>query len=160
MQPRDPANDIGAKEDLAAYTLRKASRRLKSATKYYKDACNDTLDGDFDDSANRSYYAAFFAISALHVMDGKSFRRHGQAIGEFNKAYLKERIFDRAYGEALTNMMVYRHTGDYNAKVDVTQGQARESLEMAHKIVGDICEYFQRNYPEVWSIYQKIYPAT
>ena len=118
---RDPANDIGAKEDLAAYTLRKASRRLKSAAKYYDDACKDKVDGDFDDSANRSYYAAFFAISALHVMDGKSFSRHGQAIGEFNKVYLKEKIFDRAYGEALTNMMVYRHTGDYNAKVDVTR---------------------------------------
>lgn len=159
MKPPESETDMGTKEDLAAYILRKSAKKLRSAQKDYKDACEDGPDGDFDDCASRAYYAAFFAVLSLHTMDGKSFARHGQAIGEFNKVYIKNGIFDRSYGAALTKMMITRHTGDYDPKKDISKAAAKESLEMAKRIVNDIQKYFAQKYPNVWELYEKIRPA-
>ena len=148
------SNDMGNKEDFVAHMLRKADKRLQSATRYYEAAC--ATDGDFDDAANRAYYAVFFSILALHTLDGKSFRRHGQAIGEFNKVYLKNNIFDRAYGEAITDLMICRHTSDYDVAQEISQDIMRENLLMAQKIVMDIQAYCFDKYPQVEAAYRKI----
>ena len=38
-----------------------------------------------DDAASRAYYAAFHAVSALHLAQGNAFSSHAQVIGRFNK---------------------------------------------------------------------------
>lgn len=153
MKPLEP-DDIGTKEDLAAVALKKAEERLRAAAVLYDDAA--AHDGSYDDVANRTYYAVFSAIQALHVLDGKTFRRHGQAIGEFNKVYLKNEVFDRAYGDVITDLMLCRHAGDYSLKLRVTKEIAEENLEGAKKIVRDIRAYcFQRS-SQVKDVYQRL----
>ena len=36
---------------------------------------------------NRIYYSGFYIVSALVLLDGKSFSKHHQLIGYFNKEY-------------------------------------------------------------------------
>jgi hypothetical protein len=52
--------------------------------------------GDMQGTANRMYYAVFYAISALAISQGKSFSKHGTLIGWFNKDFVLTGVFDRS----------------------------------------------------------------
>lgn len=47
---------------------------------------------------NRAYYAIYHAISAVHALEGKAYRRHKDAISNFNKDYVHTEVFPRIYG--------------------------------------------------------------
>ncbi len=154
----ESGDHIGTNDDLAAHMLRKSTKKLRCAEEDYKRACKDGVDGDFDDSASRSYYAVLFAIQALHAMEGKAFARHGQAVGEFNKTYIKTGVFDRSYGTIIMDMMMRRHAGDYDPKIDISKSSAKECLDWSKKITTDIKKYFTKQYSKAWRIYKKICP--
>ena len=78
--------DIGTKKDLCLYRIQTAKDNLKAAkilfdVKEYKSA------------NNRAYYAIFQALNAVHALDGNSYKRHKDAIANFNKTYVKNEIF-------------------------------------------------------------------
>ena len=52
---------------------------------------------------NRVYYAGFYIVSSLSVLDGKKFSKHKMLIGYFNKEYLKSEIVDRNLGRILND---------------------------------------------------------
>lgn len=71
-------NDIGTRKDLVTYRLESAKEDVKSAkillaAESYK-AAN-----------NRAYYAIFHAINAIHALKGEAYKRHKDAIANFNK---------------------------------------------------------------------------
>lgn len=50
---------------------------------------------------NRAYYAVFYAINAIHAINGKAYKRHKDAIANFNKEYVKTEIFPREMGRKI-----------------------------------------------------------
>ena len=42
---------------------------------------------------NRAYYAIYHAISAIYALDGKAYKRHKDALANFNKDYIRTEIF-------------------------------------------------------------------
>lgn len=90
MQPKD----VGTQRDLVLYRIEAAKEDLKSA-KILRDA--DSYKG----ANNRAYYAIFHAISALHGLRGVAYKRHKDAIGNFNKEYVKTGIFQEKWEEKL-----------------------------------------------------------
>lgn len=153
MKPLE-SEDVGTKEDYAAVALKKSDERLRAATVLYEDAVRSG--GGYDDVANRTYYAVFSAIQAIHVLDGKSFKRHSQAIGEFNKVYLRNKIFNRAYGEVITDLMLCCHAGDYSLKLKVTKEIAKENLDKAKMIVEELQAYCFGRSAKVEAVYRKL----
>ncbi len=66
--------DTGTKKDLVLYRLDAAKENLHSA--------RILLDADSYKAANnRAYYAIFDAINAVHALNGDSYRRHKDVIG-------------------------------------------------------------------------------
>ena len=49
--------------------------------------------GKYYGAANRSYYAAFHAMSALLIHDGYAMKKHGGVIAKFRELYIKTGIF-------------------------------------------------------------------
>ena len=79
-------NDIGSNKDLALYRVETAKKDLRAA--------NILLDADeYRGANNRAYYAIFYAINAVHALNGISYKRHKDAIGNFNKEYVKMKYF-------------------------------------------------------------------
>ena len=75
--------DVGTKEDLMLYRIRTAKENLRSA--------RILLDAqEYKGANNRAYYAIFQAINAVHAIDGTAYKRHKDAIANFNKNYIKE----------------------------------------------------------------------
>ena len=75
-------DEYGTKKDLAMYRLQTAKSDLKSAkillaAEEYKGA------------NNRAYYAIFHSVNAIHALNGKGYKRHKDAIANFNKEYVK-----------------------------------------------------------------------
>ena len=102
-----PKEDIGTKKDLVLYRLQTARSDLKSAkillaAEEYKGA------------NNRAYYAIFHAINAVHAVGGMSYKRHKDAIANFNKDYVKTEIFPREMGRKIGEAEEIRHASDYD----------------------------------------------
>ena len=69
--------DIGTKKDLCLYRIQTAKENLNSARILF-DA------KEYKDANNRAYYAIFHAINAIHALNGKSYKRHKDAVANFN----------------------------------------------------------------------------
>lgn len=99
--------DIGTRKDLCIYRLQTAKENLKAAEILF-DA------EEYKGANNRAYYAIFHAINAIHALTGKSYKRHKDAVANFNKEYVKAEIFPREIGRKIGEAEVIRHASDYD----------------------------------------------
>jgi len=103
--PRE--NDSGTRADLVNYRLETAGCDLKSAKLLFDS-------GDYRGANNRAYYSIYHAVNAIHGMSGKGYKRHKDAIGIFNKEYVKTNIFPRDIGRKISESVEIRHASDYD----------------------------------------------
>ena len=59
---------------------------------------------DYKGANNRAYYSIFHAINAVHAVSGKAYKRHKDAVANFNKDYVKTSVFPREMGR---KMMIF-----------------------------------------------------
>lgn len=97
----------------------------------------------YDDSASRSYYAVFHAISAALESKDLSFSSHSQAIGAFNKEFVKQGIFPKSFTRNIQDLFDYRQSGDYDIRSDVDEIKATRCINLANEIVGTIQSYLE-----------------
>lgn len=71
-------NDNGTKKELVLYRIETAKSDIKSA-KILMEA------GEFRGANNRAYYGIYHTISAIHDLDGNTYKRHKDALANFNK---------------------------------------------------------------------------
>lgn len=72
-------------------------------------------------AANRLYYAAHYASSALLVSAGFQAKTHEGAIGLIGQHYVRTGILTTEDGTLLARLQNMRHTGDYDDFLDWTQ---------------------------------------
>lgn len=83
--------EIGTRRDLVLYRLETARNDLKSARALFSIE-------DYKGANNRAYYSIFHAINAVHAVSGKAYKRHKDAVANFNKDYVKTSVFPREMG--------------------------------------------------------------
>lgn len=123
-----PKEGIGTRKDLVLYRLQTAKGDLKSArillaAEEYKGA------------NNRAYYAIFHAINAVHALNGKAYKRHKDAIGNFNKDYVKTEIFPREIGRKIGEAEEIRHASDYDDFYIASQGESERQVAAADEFI-------------------------
>ena len=124
---------IGTRKDLVSYRIETAKSDLKSA-KILLNA------GEYKGANNRAYYAIFHAINAVHALDGRAFKRHKDAIANFNKDYVKTEIFPREVGRKIGEAEEIRHASDYE---DFYIGSKEES-ERQIAVAGEFIELVEK----------------
>ena len=72
-------------------------------------------------AANRLYYAAYYASSALLVNDGLMEKTHEGTIGMIGQHYVRIGVLTKEDGALLARLQNMRHTGDYDDFLDWTQ---------------------------------------
>ena len=127
---------IGTRKDLVSYRIETAKSDLKSA-KILLNA------GEYKGANNRAYYAIFHAINAVHALDGRAFKRHKDAIANFNKDYVKTEIFPREVGRKIGEAEEIRHASDYDDFYIATREEAEEQIQTAKELVSRVEEYVQ-----------------
>ena len=127
-------NGDGTKCDLAKYRLEIAKSDLKSA-KLLLDA------DEYRGANNRAYYAIYHAISAVHALAGKAYRRHKDALSNFNKDYIHSEVFPKEYGRRIAEAEEIRHASDYDDFYVATKAEVEKQIETAVKLTELIEKY-------------------
>ncbi len=128
--------EYGTTMDLVHYRLSSAEDDLRAARILYEA-------GEYRGANNRAYYALFHAINAVHALHGMAYKRHKDAIANFNKDYVKTGIFPRDIGRKIGAAEEIRHASDYDdfylASKEETQQQIATAQEFL-TIAGEYCE--------------------
>ncbi len=96
---------------IAVYRLEKAENAFVEA--------NDCVSlGHWNLAANRLYYAAYYASSALLISAGHSAKSHEGTIGMIGQHYVRTGILSGEDGILLARLQNMRHTGDYDDFLD------------------------------------------
>ncbi len=95
------------------------------------------------DASSRAYYAAFHAISALHLSRGNTFSSHAQLIGRFNKDFVRTGVFPPEFTRVVTRLFEDRQVGDYDAMAEITGDQSTQDVADARRLVEAISAYLR-----------------
>lgn len=120
--------EIGTKNDLVLYRIQTAKSDLKSA--------RILLAADeYKGANNRAYYAIFHAVNAIHALDGKAYKRHKDAMANFNKDYVKTEIFPRVIGRKIGEAEEIRHASDYDDFYIASREESERQVAVADEFI-------------------------
>ena len=131
----------GSIGDLVCYRIETAKSDLLSANILLKE-------GEYRGANNRAYYAVYHAISAVHALDGKSYKRHKDTLANFNKDYVKTEIFPKIFGRRIARAEEIRHASDYDDFYIATKEKAEEQILTAKELIEQIDAYCFRRLKE------------
>lgn len=95
-------------------------------------------------AANRAYYAMFYAVSALAVSRGRSFRKHSGLIAYFQKEFVVTGFLNRKHGRALQKTFEDRSEADYQDYVKLTREQIQFRIREASGLITAVKELLYR----------------
>lgn len=90
---------------------------------------------------NRIYYAGFYIVNALSLLDQQNFSKHQGLIGYFNRTYLKNNLINRDVGKILNDSFERRNAADYHDYVSVNKTEVKtyyRQMKKFVKIVDDV----------------------
>lgn len=87
--------------------------RLEKSLRTYYEAVGSISNGYIETAANRLYYAAYYAVSALLVSYKYEASTHNGVIQMFGLAFIKTKIIERRFGTIFNQLFSLRMTGDY-----------------------------------------------
>lgn len=126
--------ESGTKKDLVLYRIENAKSDVNSA-KILLDA------KEYKGANNRAYYGIYHAISAIHALDERAYKRHKDALGNFNKDYVKTEIFPRSLGKRIAEAEEIRHASDYDDFYIATREEAQEQIATAEELIERVENY-------------------
>lgn len=129
--------DIGTREDLVLYRIQTSKDNLKSA-RILLEA------GEYKSANNRAYYAIFHAVNAVHAVNGKAYKRHKDAIANFNKDYVKTKIFPREMGRKINESEEIRHASDYDDFYIASKEETERQVSVADEFIRLVEQYCLR----------------
>lgn len=115
---KQPDENIGTIKDLVLHRIETAKSDINSA-KILLEA------GEYRSSNNRAYYGIYHAISAIHALGGNAYKKHKDALANYNKEYVKTEVFPRNIGRKI-------------AEAEEQIAIAIELLELVQKYCNDI----------------------
>ena len=124
-------------KDFALGEWQRALRTLVSGRKL--------VSTDPDSAASRAYYAAFHSLTALFALRGRTFSKHAAIRAALHRELIRPGQWPTELGQAYDFLMDMREIGDYGGLVQVSQDDAKMSLEKAAAIVEEV----KRTCPEL-----------
>lgn len=95
--------------------------RLEKAHGAYVEAIDCASMGHWNLAANRLYYTAYYASSALLINAGYQAKTHEGTIGMIGQHYVKTGVLNNEDGALLARLQNMRHSGDYDDFLDWSQ---------------------------------------
>lgn len=99
---------------------------------------------DFTIAVNRAYYAAFYSLKAIELLDNYDSKKHSGVIAYFRKQYVKTGIFDSHFSTIIGQLQDAREVGDYNIVAEFSEKEAQMFYEMAKEFVIESKKQFDK----------------
>ncbi|MCI8763965.1 MAG: HEPN domain-containing protein [Lachnospiraceae bacterium] len=133
--------DKGTVRDLVYYRIETAKNDIRVA---------DILlsEKEYRTANNRAHYAIFHAITAVHALDGRTYKRHKDTLANFNKDYIRTEVFPKAFGRKIIEAEEIRHASDYDDFYLATKEEAEEQIATAKEFLALVEAYCLRRMGE------------
>jgi uncharacterized protein (UPF0332 family) len=92
----------------------------------------------YRDSIGRSYYAMFYAVSALLELRGAGTSKHRGALSFFDREFVRTGVFPKQMSAWLHSAFDARQLADYNPQAVATAELGSTMLERARSFVGAV----------------------
>lgn len=126
----------GSVKELSKYRYERALEELKNAREVFNA-------GIYKLALNRSYYAIFFAMRAVNVLDEFDSSKHSGVIAHFNQFHVKTGDFEKVASKIIQNAMEMREHADYDDFFLVSKTDAEKQISRAEELVGYVKVYLE-----------------
>jgi len=125
--------------------------RLEKSERAYEQAKGNLALGYVETTANRLYYAAYYAVSALLIANGDAAQTHNGVRSLFGLHFIKTGMVDKEIGTLYNHLFTCRLTGDYDDNYELSMEEVEPYVEptghlievvseLAHKTLSKIME--------------------
>jgi len=104
---------------------------------------------DPDAAASRAYYAAFYAVSALFALQGKTFTKHRALEAAVHRTLVKPGTWPADLGSTFSWLVRLRRTGDYGGRRHVSPDEAQEAVDKARRILQAVRDTSPEPFPQI-----------
>ena len=119
------------RHDVVVYRLEKVNRTLDEARTLVAFKYWSLI-------ANRLYYAAYYAVSALLVAYGYGVKSHEGTISQFSLHFAKGGIVPKEMGKFYHDLFELRLKGDYSDRFDLTEEDVMPLFEPTEQLLEKI----------------------
>ncbi|MCP5049279.1 MAG: HEPN domain-containing protein [bacterium] len=119
----------------------KSQRAIKSAKREFNAE-------DYDYACSRAYYAVFYLLEGVLLLDNKRFTKHSAVISVFNRDYVKTRVFPVEFSKHIKYLLKRREIGDYSLSIRVEEEDAQNSIAKAEEMFEVISKYLNEKITE------------
>lgn len=88
-----------------------------------------------DSSASRTYYAVFYAVSALFALQGKTFSKHSAVESAVHRDLVRPGLWPKELGADYSSLLRLRSTADYGVLEHVSEDEAVDAIQAARRIL-------------------------
>lgn len=121
------------REAIVIYRLEKATKTLEEAR------CNLPMQF-WSLIANRMYYAAYYAVSALLIVNGHTAKTHETILRVFGLYFVKTGVFSTEQGRLYNKLFTLRLTGDYNDHYDLEEQDVLPLFAQTEQLIADVAQ--------------------
>lgn len=114
--------------DLIKYRLEKSKETLQDARVLFEKA-------SLTSTVNRIYYAMFYAVNGLLLLNNLSSSKHSGVRSLFNKEFVNKGLVDKKLGKFYSKIFEERQEGDYKDFIKFDNNIVRSWLESAEDFV-------------------------
>ena len=112
-----------------------AKYRIESAHKTFEAAKVLSENGFWNSAVNRLYYAVFYAVNALLVLNEIQTKSHSATKSQFSLHFVKTGRFDKKHGLLLSELFDWRQKGDYENMFDYNSDLVEPLFEPAVEMI-------------------------
>lgn len=102
--------------------------------------------GFWNSAINRLYYAIFYAVNALLVLNDIPTKSHSATKSKFSQHFIKTGKIDKKYGKLLAQLYDWRQKGDYENIFDYDEESVKPLFEPVNEMI-DIIDQEIKNAP-------------
>ncbi|MBR5804392.1 MAG: HEPN domain-containing protein [Bacteroidaceae bacterium] len=125
------------RETIVAYRIEKAHTAITHAE-------GNARLGYWEVTANRLYYACYYAVSALLIQNGFHAQTHNGVIQLFGLHFVKTGKVSREHGKLYNQLFSLRLTGDYNDSYTLSEEDVLPLIIPAREMISFIEQLLQQ----------------
>ncbi len=120
--------------------------RIESAHETFNAAKVLAENGFWNSAVNRLYYALFYAVNALLVLNNIQTKSHSSTKSQFSLFFVKTGKFDKKYGRLLSELFDWRQKGDYENIFDYDN----DSVKPLFDPVAEMIDLIEKEINKAW----------
>lgn len=112
--------------------------RMESAYNTFEAAKLLAQNGFWNSAINRLYYALFYAVNSILVLNEIDSQTHSGMRTQFSKYFIKTGKLDKKYGKLLVQLYDWRQQGDYENLFDFSEDTVNQLFEPVKEMLATI----------------------